>query len=124
MALFGAFESVTCDNARGGMGQKSYTVTYKNPASAAVAHHVTFDTALGEMWVTGDPNPETAANIKASLSDPDAHREDADWWRFEVGKLMGAEQALTAEQNRLNAGNLAQAASMAASPAPTGSIDQ
>ena len=48
MALFGAFESVTCDTARGGMGQKSYTVTYKNPDSAAVAHHVTLDTALGE----------------------------------------------------------------------------
>ena len=76
------------------------------------------------MWVIGDPNPETAANIKASLSDPDAHPEDADWWRFEVGKLMGAEQALTAEQNRLTAGNLAQAASMAAGTAPTASVNQ
>lgn len=123
MALFGEFESVTCDNARGGMGQKSYTVTYKNPDSATIAHNVTFDTALGEMWVTGDPNPEAAANIKASLSDPDAHPEDVDWWRFEVGKLMGAEQALTTEQNRLTAGNLAQAASMATNPAPT-SINQ
>ena len=33
---------------------------------------------------------------------------DEDWWRFEIGRLMGAEKATEHEDNRLSAAKLSR----------------
>ena len=109
-ALFGSFTTVNHRPMLGGKERTGYKVQYVNKDSAVVAHGLTLESVLGEIHVTGREQPTELANMKKSIKPPEGmeNQHDEDWWRFEIGRLMGAEKATEQEDNRLSAANLSR----------------
>ena len=93
----------------GGKERTGYKVQYVNKDSAVVAHGLTWESVLGEIHVTGREQPTDIAHMKQSIKPPEGMEvEHEDWWRFEIGRLMGAKKATEQEDNRLSAANLSR----------------
>ena len=93
-----------------GKERTSYKIQYGNKDSAVVAHGLTLESGLGEIHVTGREQPTELAHMKQSIKLPKGMEDEnnEDWWRFEIGRLMGAEKATEQEDNRLSAANLSR----------------
>ena len=109
-ALFGSFTTVHYLPMLGGKERTQYKIQYGNKDSAPVAHGLTLESGLGEMHVTRRGQPTGLAPMKQSIKLPEGMEDehDEDWWRFEIGRLMGAENATEQEDNRLSAANLSR----------------
>ena len=109
-APFGSFTTVDHLPMLGGKERTGYKVQYGNKDSAVVAHGLTLESGLGEIHVTGREQPTKLAHMKQSIKLPEGMEDehDEDWWRFEIGRLMGAEKATKQEDNRLSAANLSK----------------
>ena len=66
-----------------------------------------FDLAAGEATVTGRDAPDEAEALFRQLPETNDTNVDPNWWRFEVGRSLGAEEAVQAEDHRLTATALA-----------------
>ena len=109
-AQFGAFESVEDADKNGRQhlrGKVSYRIRYQHASSAVLAHGVVFDLAAGEATVTGRDAPDEAEALFRQLPETNDTNVDPNWWRFEVGRSLGAEEAVQAEDHRLTATALA-----------------
>ena len=109
-AQFGAFESVEDADKNGRQhlqGKVSYRIRYQHTSSAVLAHGVVFDLAAGEATVTGRDAPDEAEALFRQPPETNNTNVDPNWWRFEVGRSLGAEEAVQAEDHRLTATALA-----------------
>ena len=73
-----------------------------------LAHEMVFEIATGEVWIHGQDDAALLERISAHLAAVNEETEESDWWRFELGKLYGSEEAMDSEHNRLTLGNLAK----------------
>ena len=108
MTLLGSFQSrVTLRQQQ--CSEQEYIFTYDHRECAIVCHNTVFETSFGDVRVRGQHDPELENIMKQSLYQPDEREEeeDADWWKWEVGKLMGSEEAHAGEETRLTASKLA-----------------
>ena len=108
-AQFGSFSSVeeaACTSRQQLRGMATYRIRYQNASSAVMAHGVIFDLAAEEATVTGRVAPDEAAVLYQQLSGVEDDGTDPNWWRFEIGRSLGAEEAVQAEDHRLTATSL------------------
>ena len=109
-AIFGSFITVDHLPMLGGKQRTGYKIQYGNKDSAVVSHGLTLESGLGEIHVTGREQPIELAHMKQSIKLSEGMEDEHDevWWRFEIGRLMGAEKATKQEDNRLSAANLSR----------------
>ena len=78
--------------------------------SGVLAHDMVFEIATGHVWIHGHKDGALLQKMAQQVPVPpgDEHLEEEDWWRFELGKLYGSQEAVDHEHNRLTMGNLAR----------------
>ena len=77
------------------------------PHSAIAAHEVKVDSQLGEVTCeSGCTGIEDSMTREKILEAHPLDDETGDWWRFELRRMRGAEEALHAENRRLTLENL------------------
>ena len=114
LAQFGHFVSLSTAHA-GQPRMVAFRVAYKFRESAVLAHEMVFEIATGEVWIHGQDDATLLQCISAQLTAVDEEPEENDWWRFELGKLYGSQEAIESEHNRLTLGNLAKLSKQAQS---------
>ena len=71
---------------------------------------MTLDSHLGEVTCTSGCSGTDVSMIREKfLESQPCDNEMSDWWRFELGSVRGAEEALQAESQRLTLENLNEA---------------
>ena len=105
-AELGAFESVEDADKNGKQhlwGKVADRIRYQHTSSVVLAHGVVFDLGAGEATVTGRDAPHEAEALFRELPEVDDTKVDPNWWRFEVGRSLGAEEAVQAVDHTLTA---------------------
>ena len=108
--LFGLFTTFQPEPGTAQFGKSTYTVTCTSPDSAVAAHQVTLDSDLGEVTCeSACGGMEVSLTCELFLQEHPSHQETGDCWRLTLGKLRGAAEALSSENQRLTADNLQHA---------------
>ena len=108
--LFGSFTAFQSESTTTHFRKPSYIVTYASPDSSIAAHQVTLDSQLGEVTCTSGCSGTDVSMIREKFRESHpCDNEMSDWWRFELGRVRGAEEALQAKSPRLTLENLNQA---------------
>ena len=81
----------------------AYRIRDQNASGAVLAHGVVFDLAAGEATVTSRDAPDEAKALFRQLPEANNTNVDPTWWRFEIGRSLGAMEAVWAEDHRLTA---------------------
>ena len=105
--LLGAFTTFQPEQGSAQFLKSTYIVTYTLPDSAIAAHQVTLDSHFGEVTCeSACGGTEVSLAREQFLQEHPSDQETGDWWIFELGKLRGAAEALSSENQRLTADNL------------------
>ena len=103
-AQFGAFDGVEDAHEKKRQhlrGKVAYRNHYQHASTALMAHDVVFHLADGEASVTRRDAPGEA--LFRQLPETNDTNVDGTWWHFEIGRSLGAKEAMQAEDRRLTA---------------------